>query len=64
LNYKIDFGPVIAGLPDLLMGCAGTLALALAGMVLALVIGIGGVILRESHYAPVRWAVTSEKVSG
>jgi polar amino acid transport system permease protein len=59
LNYKIDFGPVIAGLPELLLGCAGTLGLALSGMALALVIGIGGVVLRDSHHASLRWAVTA-----
>ena len=47
MNYKFDFAPVIDGLPDLLWGCAGTLGLALSGMVLALVIGIGGVMLRD-----------------
>jgi polar amino acid transport system permease protein len=59
LNYKIDFGPVIAGIPDLLLGCAGTLGLAVAGMAVALVIGIGGVVLRESHHASLRWTVTA-----
>ena len=24
MNYRLDFGPVIDGLPDLLWGCAGT----------------------------------------
>lgn len=57
MNYKFDFGPVIDGLPDLLWGCLGTLGLALAGMVLALVIGIGGVMLRDSPYRGLRWLV-------
>ncbi len=57
MNYKFDFGPVIDGLPDLLWGCLGTLGLALAGMVLALVIGIGGVVLRDSPYRALRWLV-------
>lgn len=57
MNYKLDFTPVIDGLPDLLMGCLGTFLLALCGMALAIVIGIGGVILRDSKIAPVRWAV-------
>nr|WP_249209861.1 amino acid ABC transporter permease [Bradyrhizobium manausense] len=35
-------------------GCAGTLWLALAGMTLAIVIGIGGVVLRESSIRPLR----------
>lgn len=57
VNYTLDFGPVVAGLPDLLRGCAGTLFLAVAGMAIALVIGIAGVVLRESPVRPLRWAV-------
>ncbi|MFC5520012.1 amino acid ABC transporter permease [Polaromonas jejuensis] len=57
MNYKVDFAPVIAGFPDLLWGCAGTLGLALAGMLLATIIGVIGVVLRDSHIAPVRWVV-------
>lgn len=57
MNYTLDFGPVIEGLPDLLRGCAGTLSLAFAGMVIALVIGIGGVALRSSPIRPVRWLI-------
>jgi len=57
LNYQLDFGPVIAGFPDLLWGCVGTLGLALAGMALAIVIGIGGVVLRDSRFKPLRWLV-------
>jgi polar amino acid transport system permease protein len=57
LNYKFDFTPVIDGLPALLLGCLGTLWLALSGMALAIVIGIGGVILRDSRVKLVRWLV-------
>ena len=57
MNYKLDFTPVIDGMPALLMGCLGTFLLALAGMALAIVIGVGGVILRDSRIAPVRWLV-------
>lgn len=57
MNYQFDFGPVIAGFPDLLRGCAGTMLLALSGMALATIIGIGGVILRDSRYAAIRWLV-------
>jgi polar amino acid transport system permease protein len=53
----MDFGPVIEGFPNLLWGCVGTLGLALAGMALAIVIGIGGVVLRDSRIATVRWLV-------
>ncbi|KMO44219.1 ABC transporter permease [Methylobacterium tarhaniae] len=57
MNYTLDFGPVVTGLPDLLKGCAGTLVLAVSGMVIALVIGVVGVVLRESPLRPLRWAV-------
>src|SRR6185295_18273718 len=57
LNYKLDFAPVIDALPALLLGCLGTLWLALAGMALAIVIGIGGVVLRDSRIKLFRWLV-------
>jgi polar amino acid transport system permease protein len=59
LNYKLDFTPVWDGLPDLLWGCVGTLGLALSGMALAIVIGIGGVVLRDSRIQPLRWLIMS-----
>jgi polar amino acid transport system permease protein len=55
LNYTFDFTPVWEGFPNLLWGCLGTLGLALGGMALAIVIGIGGVVLRDSRYPPLRW---------
>ncbi len=57
MNYVLDFTPVIEGLPDLLAGCLGTFVLALGGMALAIAIGIGGVLLRDSRHAPVRFLV-------
>jgi polar amino acid transport system permease protein len=57
MNYQLDFTPVIDGLPNLLLACLGTFTLALSGMALAIVIGIGGVILRDSRFKPVRWMV-------
>ncbi|OWW00442.1 amino acid ABC transporter permease [Rhizobium sp. R693] len=57
MTYTLDFTPVIEGLPNLLLGCLGTLLLALCGMLLAIVIGIGGVALRDSHHKPLRWLV-------
>jgi len=57
VNYAFDFEPVWRGLPDLLLGCIGTLGLALGGMVIAIVIGIGGVVLRDSRFRPLRWLV-------
>ncbi|MCB4769981.1 amino acid ABC transporter permease [Ancylobacter sp. Lp-2] len=59
MNYALDFTPVLDGLPDLLAGCLGTLLLALGGMAIAIVIGIGGVVLRDSRYKAIRWAVKS-----
>ncbi|MBB3594032.1 polar amino acid transport system permease protein [Rhizobium sp. BK529] len=57
MNYQLDFTPVIDGLPSLLLGCLGTFLLAVCGMVLAVIIGIGGVALRDSHIKPVRWLI-------
>jgi polar amino acid transport system permease protein len=59
LNYTFDFGPVIEGIPNLLWGCLGTLGLSLSGMALAIVIGIGGVVLRDSRFPPLRWLTIS-----
>jgi polar amino acid transport system permease protein len=59
VNHQFDFGPVVAGFSDLLKGCAGTLGLAFAGMVLATIIGIGGVMLRDSRHSFLRWLVIS-----
>jgi polar amino acid transport system permease protein len=57
VNYQFDFSPVIAAIPQLLWGCLGTLNLAASGMVIAIIIGIGGVMLRDSHIKPLRWLV-------
>jgi polar amino acid transport system permease protein len=57
VNYQFDFSPVIAAAPELLRGCLGTLGLAGSGMFLAIVIGIGGVVLRDSHIKQIRWLV-------
>src|SRR5690348_8304665 len=57
MTYKMDFSPVIQGLPNLLQGCLGTIGLSLAGMALALVIGVIGVFIRDSRIAPARWVV-------
>ena len=54
MNYTLDFTPVIDGLPNLLWACLGTFTLAICGMLLAIVIGIGGVILRQSPLKPLR----------
>lgn len=45
---KLDFSVVLQRWPELVQGVIGTLILALAGMVLALVIGVLGVAIRRS----------------
>ena len=57
LNYKLDFSPVLDSFPALLWGCVGTMFLALCGMALAIVIGVGGVVLRDSRFRSLRWLV-------
>ncbi|WP_337271158.1 amino acid ABC transporter permease [Oryzifoliimicrobium ureilyticus] len=57
MNYTLDFTPVIEGLPSLLTACLGTLMLAICGMLLATIIGIGGVLLRQSKITPLRWLI-------
>jgi polar amino acid transport system permease protein len=57
VNYKFDFGPVLDGFPNLIWGCLGTLGLALSGMILSIMIGIGGVVLRDGRVKPLRWLV-------
>jgi polar amino acid transport system permease protein len=57
VNYKFDFGPVFDGFSNLMWGCLGTLGLALGGMTLAIIIGIGGVVLRDGRVKPLRWLV-------
>lgn len=49
MTATLDFSVVFDAFPTLLWGCLGTLGLALAGMVLALVIGIAGVMARASR---------------
>jgi len=49
--YSLDFTVIAARMPELLWGAAGTLLLAICGMALALVIGVGGVVLRQSRSA-------------
>jgi His/Glu/Gln/Arg/opine family amino acid ABC transporter permease subunit len=57
MGYKFDFMPVTDGLPSLLLGCLGTFLLAICDMLLAIVIGICGVSLRDSRVKPLRWLV-------
>ncbi|OWV73760.1 ABC transporter permease [Rhizobium sp. R339] len=54
MGYTFDFGAVFDRAPELFWGSLGTLGLACAGMLLALVIGILGVAVRTSKIAWVR----------
>ncbi|WP_188517638.1 amino acid ABC transporter permease [Alsobacter metallidurans] len=57
MGYQLDFSVVWDALPSLLWACLGTIGLAVSGMLLAIVIGVGGVMLRDSRFKPARWAV-------
>lgn len=57
MNYVFDFGVVFEKMPELLLGAASTLGLAIAGICLALIIGVLGVAARSSKYRLVRGAV-------
>ncbi|MCJ8150870.1 amino acid ABC transporter permease (plasmid) [Shinella sp. H4-D48] len=54
MNYQFDFGAVFERAPELLWATLGTFGLAFAGMALALVIGVVGVIGRTSPNKIVR----------
>jgi polar amino acid transport system permease protein len=54
LGYTLEFGVVFDKFPDLLWGALGTIGLALAGMALAMTIGLLGVITRKSRHAWLR----------
>lgn len=59
MNYIFDFSVIWDAMPELLWGCLGTLGLALAGMLLAIVIGLLGVVARDSQIKPLRMGVIS-----
>lgn len=59
MGYTLDFSVVWQAMPALLWGCAGTLGLALAGMTLAMMIGVAGVAARDSKAALLRALVIS-----
>jgi polar amino acid transport system permease protein len=48
MGYQMDFGVVLEHFPELLWGCLGTMGLALAGLLLAMTVGVLGVMLRQS----------------
>jgi len=54
MGYTLDFSVVWQALPALLWGCVGTLGLALAGMALAMIIGVAGVASLDSRMAWLR----------
>ena len=56
MGSVLDFGVVMDKLPELLWGCLGTFGLALSGMLLAMVIGVGGVVTRASRFLALRTA--------
>ena len=56
MGASLDFSAVSDALPALLYGCLGTIGLSLAGMGLALTIGVFGVLARRSRHAPIRLA--------
>jgi polar amino acid transport system permease protein len=51
--YKLDFTVVIERFPELLVGAMATIGLASAGIILALSIGIGGALMRQTKSAPI-----------
>jgi polar amino acid transport system permease protein len=59
MGYTLDFSVVFDALPTLMWGCVGTLGLALAGMLLALVIGLAGVAARGSKHRGLRSLVVA-----
>ncbi|WP_112498250.1 amino acid ABC transporter permease [Agrobacterium sp. lyk4-40-TYG-31] len=54
MSYTLDFSAVFDRLPELLLACLATIGLALAGMFLATIIGVLGVIARGSSFKPLR----------
>ncbi len=54
MSYTLDFSAVFDRLPELLIACLATIGLALAGMFLATIIGVLGVIARSSSFKPLR----------
>lgn len=57
MSYSLDFSAVIDRLPELLFACLGTIGLAIAGMLLATIIGILGVVARRSRFKFLRAGV-------
>jgi polar amino acid transport system permease protein len=56
MGSVLDFSVVFERMPDLLWGCLGTFGLAIAGMLLAMAIGLVGVVTRSSRIRALRTA--------
>ena len=54
--YEFDFGPVWAGIPELLRGLWVTIALTVVVMLLSLPLGLGVAFARRARFAPFRAA--------
>jgi polar amino acid transport system permease protein len=55
--YVLQFGPVFAGLPDLLRGALLTIELSLGAMLFGLVVAIACAFAKSSGQRPLRWLV-------
>ena len=59
MGNTLDFSVVFERSSDLLWGCLGTLALAIAGMGIAMIVGLVGVVTRRSNVRIVRNVTTA-----
>ena len=57
--YKLDFTVVVERFPELLIGAMATIALSSTGIIIALIIGVGGALLRNSKNAYLHFIVSS-----
>jgi polar amino acid transport system permease protein len=55
--YVLQFGPVFAGLPDLLQGALLTIELSLGAMLFGLIVAIACAFAKSSGPRPLRWLV-------
>ena len=57
--YKLDFTVVVERFPELLIGAMAPIALSSTGIIIALIIGVGGALLRNSKNAYLHFIVSS-----
>jgi polar amino acid transport system permease protein len=57
--YKLDFTVVVERFPELLIGAMATIALSSTGIIIALIIGVGGALLRNSKNVYLHFIVSS-----